>query len=394
MNRRERLMATMRGESVDRVPVCFYEINGFDENPNDSDPMNVFNDPSWKPVLDLAREKTDRIVMRSIPFHAADSDGASSEEAWAALDIVPDFLPGHRSEETWQDEHGSKFTRITLQSEDHKLECVTRRDPETNTIWTVEPLLKNTDDLEVLLGFPRSEPAMVPDVSAVLDAEQRLGETGIVMLDTYDPLCVPLLLFDMQEFVMTASLEPDLFHALLRLCAEVIQARVEAVCRVLPGRLWRIYGPEAATPPMLSPSRFSELVVQYDKPIIETIQRHDGYARIHAHGRVKDVLDQIATTGCDGLDPIEPPPQGDIELGFVREKYGRQMVLFGNLEAADIENLSTEAFREKVAAAIEQGTAGEGRGFVLMPSGSPYGRKITAQTVRNYETMVEMVEKG
>ncbi|MBN2216529.1 MAG: hypothetical protein JW719_04050 [Pirellulales bacterium] len=394
MNRRERLMATLRGESVDRVPVCFYEINGFDEDPDNSDPMNVFNDPSWRPVLDLAREKTDRIVMRSVPFRNESSDGMSTEEVWAALDVVPDFLPGRRSEETWQNEKGSKFTRITLQSAGRKLQCVTRRDPDTNTIWTVEPLLKNIEDLEVLLGFPRSEPGLVPDVSAVLDAERRLGETGIVMIDTYDPLCVPLLLFDMQEFVLSATLHPDLLHALLALCFEVIHARIEAVCLALPGRLWRIYGPEAATPPLLPPNRFSELVVQYDKPLIETIQRHGGYARIHAHGRIKAVLEQIAATGCDGLDPIEPPPQGDVELIDVRAKYGRQMVLFGNLEAADLENLSPEAFREKVAVALAQGTAGEGRGFVLMPSGAPYGRNISAQSIRNYETMIEMVEKG
>ena len=36
----------------------------------------------------------------------------------------------------------------------------------------------------------------------------------------------------------------------------------------------------------------------------------------------------IAATGCVGLDPIEPPPQGDVHLAYVREQVGRQMVLF------------------------------------------------------------------
>jgi hypothetical protein len=394
MNRRERLMATLRGETVDRVPVCFYEITGFDENPDDPDPMNVFNDPSWRPVLDLAREKTDRIVMRSVPFRAAASDEAEPEEAWTALDVVPDFLPGRRSEETWRDERGSKFTRITLQAAGRKLQCVTRRDPDMNTVWTVEPLLKNVDDLDVLLGFPPTEPKLLPDVSDVLDAERRLGDSGIVMIDAYDPLCIPLLLFPMEEFVLAAMLHRDKLHALLALSFEAIRARVEAVSQALPGRLWRIYGPEAATPPLLPPALFSELVVDYDKPLVEIIQRHGGYARIHAHGRVGAVLDQIAATGCDGLDPVEPPPQGDVALADVRARHGRQMVLFGNIEAADIENLSTDAFREKVAVALDEGASGEGRGFVLMPSGSPYGRDISPQTVRNYESMVEMVERG
>ena len=39
MTRRERLMATMRGETVDRPAVSFYELNGLDENYNDPDPL-------------------------------------------------------------------------------------------------------------------------------------------------------------------------------------------------------------------------------------------------------------------------------------------------------------------------------------------------------------------
>ncbi len=37
MTRRERLMATLKGEAVDRPAVNFYEIGGFLINPNDLD---------------------------------------------------------------------------------------------------------------------------------------------------------------------------------------------------------------------------------------------------------------------------------------------------------------------------------------------------------------------
>mgnify|MGYP000712381494 CR=1 FL=1 len=39
---------------------------------------------------------------------------------------------------------------------------------------------------------------------------------------------------------------------------------------------------------------------------------------------------------------------------------------------------------------LEEGTAGEGRGFVLMPSACPYGRHISADVMANYETMVRL----
>ena len=74
----------------------------------------------------------------------------------------------------------------------------------------------------------------------------------------------------------------------------------------------------------------------------------------------------------------------------MRERYGGTMVLFGNLEASDIENLDEASFERKVARALEEGTAGSGRGFVLMPSASPYGRKLSPLALRNYETIVRL----
>lgn len=36
-----------------------YEIGGLVMNPNDPDPFNVYNDPFWRPLLDLAERRTD-----------------------------------------------------------------------------------------------------------------------------------------------------------------------------------------------------------------------------------------------------------------------------------------------------------------------------------------------
>jgi len=123
-------------------------------------------------------------------------------------------------------------------------------------------------------------------------------------------------------------------------------------------------------------------------------QRHGGYARLHCHGRTGAVLEAIAEMNPDGLDPIEPPPQGDVQLGDVRRRYGDRMVLFGNLEVSEIEQLPTPQFRDRVRRAIDEGTCGSGRGFVLMPSSCPYGRQLDPLTLRNYEAIVELVLTG
>jgi uroporphyrinogen-III decarboxylase len=157
--------------------------------------------------------------------------------------------------------------------------------------------------------------------------------------------------------------------------------------------LWRIYGPEYASPPYLPPRLFRDYVVRYDTPMVTSIQKYGGFARLHCHGKIKSILDDIAATGCLGLDPVEPPPQGDVSLSYVREHYGKQMILFGNLEASDLETLPTDQFAMKILNALEQGTKYQGRGFVLMPSSCPYGRQLSPLALANYMKMIELAEK-
>jgi len=377
MTRRERLMATLRGDPVDRSPVSFYEINGLDENPADPDPFNIYSHPSWRPLIELAREQTDRIVMRGVGYTAMTPD---------PIDAV--------SETTTAVRDGSRFTTRRVKAGGRTLTARTRRDPDVNTVWTIEHLLKDTDDLRAFLELPVPADDGHVDGRAVVETEARLGETGIAMIDTPDPLCLAASLFNMADYTVIAMTEQALFHRLLERFATTLLPKTSAVAAALPGRLWRIYGPEYAAPPYLPPRLFRDYVCRYVTPMIASIHRHGGYARIHSHGNLKAILDLIAGMGADGLDPIEPPPQGDVDLAYVRVRYGHGMVLFGNLEVSDIETLPTAQFEAIVRRAVAEGTAGNGRGFVLMPSACPYGRELSPRALRNYETIIAVVERG
>ena len=375
MTRRERLQATFRGEPVDRPALSFYEIGACRYDPDDLDPYNVRNDPSWRPLLGLAEEQTD--IMRCFrPICTPSADNCHDE-----------FF----RTQTWQ-EGNSRFTRTTLNVAGRTMTSLVRRDAQVDTSWTLEHLLKDTDDIKAYLTLPLQAFAMDPDASGIDAAEAQLGDAGVMILDTADPICMAADLFSMGDYTVVALTEPALFHALLEKWSRILQGRVETLAAQAPRRLWRVVGAEYAAEPYLPPRLFADYVVRYTTPIVRAIQASGGYARIHSHGRLRNVLPHIAAMGADGLDPIEPAPQGDVDLIDVRRNHGQTMVLFGNLEAADIENLPPPAFEKKVAQALREGTAGEGRGFVLMPSACPYGRTITPSTLANYETMVRLAK--
>jgi len=147
-------MATLAGRPVDRPPVCFYELNGLDERPEDADSFNIYNHPSWTPLIELTRERTDRIVMRPVQFRGASDplDELTQIETW--------FV------------NGSRYERLSLRCGRRTLTATTRRDPEVNTIWQIEHLLKDVDDLQTYLELPQSANPGEPDCAGVLEAEQ------------------------------------------------------------------------------------------------------------------------------------------------------------------------------------------------------------------------------
>jgi uroporphyrinogen-III decarboxylase len=377
MTRRERLMNTLEGRPVDRPAVCFYEINGLDQDPAGPPPFNIYSDPSWKPLLDLAREKTDRIPRRGL---------------YTLFSPRPDCPLEALTQKSATMQGTSEVTRLTIQCKDRVLTAVTRRDPDVDTVWTLEHLVKNTEDLAAYLDLPLPAYEEALNPAPVLEAEKALGDTGIVMIDMGDPLCRAAEVFNMEDYLVIAMTEKALFRRLLDRFAQILSPLVEKTARELPGRLWRVVGSEYASAPYLPPTLYREFLTEYDRPLISAIHRHGGFARIHSHGNLRGILDHMADTGCMGTDPIEPPPQGDVSLLEVREKYGKQWVLLGNLETSDLETLPAPRFIEKIKRALDEGTRGPGRGFVLMPSACPYGRKLSTLSLKNYEAMVSCVE--
>jgi len=366
-------MATLRGEPVDRPAVNFYEIGGFAVDPSDPDRFNVYNDPSWRPLLQLAEEHSDLIRMRS----------AVKSRSHEPLEARREFF---RTKKFFAD--GCSFKRVTLKIAGRTMTSLTRRSADLDTIWKLEHLLKSPGDLKAYLELPDEVFVEQIDVAGLIEEDRKLGDRGIVMVDTEDPLCAAAYLFSMEDFTVVALTEQKLFHRLLEKLSRHIYTRTQETAEKFPGHLWRIYGPEYAAEPYLPPHLFEQYVVRYTGPMVEMIQKHGGFARIHCHGRIRAILDYIVRMNPAAIDPIEPPPQGDVELSYVRSRYGKDLVLFGNIEFAAIENTDPAEFEKLVEKTLKEGTAGDGRGFVLMPSSAPISRKITPRVLANYETML------
>jgi len=367
-------MATFRGEPVDRPPVSFYEIGSWKLDPDNPDPWSVYNGPGWRELIELAETQTD-IIRHAGPVQHSHPDNARSE-----------FF----SSESWEN-GDSRFTKTTLRVAGRKMQSVSRRDREISTTWTLEHLLKEVDDVKAYLQLP-PEVFLCGEIDAsnLSEAEARLGDAGVILIDTGDPICGVAPLFSMEDYTVMVFTEPKLFHALLEQCAPPVWQRARAAAEAFPGHIWRVVGSEYASEPYLPPHLYREYLLNYTKPICDAINAHGGYPRVHSHGRLRGILDMIVEMGAAGLDPCEPPPQGDMHLAEIRAA-APELILFGNIEVSDIGNLPADQFEAKVQRALDEGPDAGGSRFALMPSASPYGREITPRTMTNYETMVRLV---
>ncbi|NLG23899.1 MAG: hypothetical protein GX558_00975, partial [Clostridiales bacterium] len=254
-----------------------------------------------------------------------------------------------------------------------------------HTTWHTEHWCKTPDDVDAYLSIP-----FVPveyDASGYAAMRAETGDHGIIMASVGDPACTAMEIMEFGEATVWALSEPDHYKETMDELHRRNMINLENLLAAGPVDLYRICGPEYLTPPYLPPRYFERFVAPYVADMVALIHRHGSLARIHSHGRIGRVLDMIRSCGADALDPIEGPPDGDIELAEVKERIGDTMCLFGNLQLKLLENGAEREVREAVRRAMD--AAKGDTGYVIMPTASPINVPLNPNTERNYKVFIE-----
>jgi hypothetical protein len=82
----------------------------------------------------------------------------------------------------------------------------------------------------------------------------------------------------------------------------------------------------------------------------------------HSDGNIMEVLDDAVACGIDGINPIDS--SSGMDIGAIRRKYGKSLILVGNVGTNHVLRFGTPAqVREDVRACIR--AAGPGGGLIL-----------------------------
>ncbi len=359
LSSRERLLRCLRHKPIDRVPISTYELVGWNKDAWEN------HEPSYARLMQAIREKTDCIYMLA--------------PQWKSKPV-----PGMEIQ-TWR-EARSAYTRTTYHTPKGNLTSLHRVDDDLYTRWTLEHFLKNIEDIDRYLAFPYEPPDL--DMTHFLAEREALGEHGLMMITVDDPVCVVAELFEMGQFLVHAITEEKRIGRFLDVIHERQMYSLRQILRHdVSDVIFRICGPEYAAPPYLSPEHFRNYVTGYLGEICRAIKEAGGFARAHCHGKIASILDQMVEAGAEGLDPIEPPPDGDMEMAAVKKAYGRRLCLFGNIELRELEHSDPDRIDSLVRKAMDE--AREGGGFVLMPTAAPINVPLSKKTEENYFRFIE-----
>lgn len=345
---RERVLRTVRGESVDRVP--------------------VFAPVQWDPMWRITGTEPD---WAAEPNYAATRE-LVEEHCDAIVGMAPGglfdrrflLIPGESVDPQPVERHGDRWRRVTLvRTPGGDLRTVEEWEEGVRTVWYPEPLLKDRQDVDRLLSVPcRFDP---PDPSALEQVPRRLGERGVTEVHVSTPLVCVSRLFQFEQFLEWCAAEFDLVDTLIRTVQERIRERLTWVLEHGGGPLVWFGGSEQATPPMMSPRLYDALVVRYDRPLFDLVHAHGCLVHVHCHGKVSGILDRMREMGVDMTDPVEPPPQGDVEIGEAKGRVRGRMTLMGNIEFCDLEFAPPDRIEELVRTAVLDGGKEH---FMLYPS--------------------------
>jgi uroporphyrinogen decarboxylase len=99
--------------------------------------------------------------------------------------------------------------------------------------------------------------------------------------------------------------------------------------------------------------------------VVEGIRaRHDVPIYTHTCGAIGDRLDLMAETGTNGIDTLDPPPLGTVDLAEAKRRTTGRLFIKGNVDPVNTVLLGTP--QETLAAARERiEIAGPGGGYVL-----------------------------
>jgi Uroporphyrinogen decarboxylase (URO-D) len=356
MTGRERLLAAIRHQEPDRVPI----------SPRIAAFLSVYyGSSSWMHHLKAAQEfGFDICLPAASPMPAFIHSPA----------LVYRHLPQEvKVTQAIEEQDGGVTIRRTFETPDGPLSDETFVAPPGRE-YGVSPspvkrehLLKTPDDLDRLC-YVMPDPARL-NLHDYDEISRIIGDAGLVEVTLNPPL--DHFLGDargLSQLMMDYYLDRPFFDRMVALfqaySLAVLKAMLERGVRYIFGT-WYYASLSAGWSPAILRECFIPIVRQH----AEQVHRYEGIYHLYDDGKMMSNLGDYVAAGADVVETLTPPPVGDVDLAQAKELYGERTCLKGYVDLLYVLKMGTpELVEQTVREAIE--VAAPGGGFILGTSDS------------------------
>lgn len=190
----------------------------------------------------------------------------------------------------------------------------------------------------------------------------QVGDTYSLHGEVTSPFDYLLDLLGCEEALMALIEEPERCRALLQRFTDGVAALAGEMCSQRIDAI-KLSSPFAGMG-FISPAFYREFVLPYESRIITAVKEQGKFVYLHTCGAIGDRLEAMAESGASGLECLDPPPLGNVELPVAVERLGQRMFIKGNIDSVNtlLQGSEEDLFKD-VKERIEIGKAG--RGFIL-----------------------------
>jgi uroporphyrinogen-III decarboxylase len=132
----------------------------------------------------------------------------------------------------------------------------------------------------------------------------------------------------------------------------------------------------------ISPDFYKKFVLPFESQIASAVNYLGKHVYIHTCGSINDRLETMADSGVTGIECLDPPPIGNVQLEEAKERVGHKIFIKGNIDPINmLLQGSTEDIKKDAAQRID--IAKPGGGYILSTACSiaPYTRRENVQVL-------------
>lgn len=365
MNGRERIALAMQHKEPDRVPVmCQLALGHYFLNTNLAPHEIWFTSEGFAEALvTLQRRYQFDGILINIPGRPRNVlDQIKSVEKTKKGELVT-WKNGHVTIVPWDDNAQYVYSaRPDLQQRaDFKTtnpEHLENVDQYPGYVWNTYhvPYLDGKKDSGLLSEVPDYFFDTIDAVRA------RVGDTVSVHGEVFSPFTHYLELFGYQNAIIGMVKDPAKVKAVLERLTDATIAW--AVAQARHGVDAVLISSAFAGGGFISPKMYNELVVPYEHRLTEAVKTEGIPVYTHTCGKIGDRLELMADTGTMGIDTLDPPPLGNVELADAKRTVGDRLFLKGNMNSVALLEYTTK--EQVIAEASERIRIGKpGSGYIL-----------------------------